>query len=276
MCVAENAAAACATRAIARPVATEARERYITQVTTKLSVNLNKVATLRNTRAIGVPNLSHCAQMCLDAGADGITVHPRPDRRHIHPGDVADLAVLLRGYPHAELNIEGNPFLGLVEYAEEFRPTQCTLVPDDAQQATSDHGWDLSQASRRLMPIVEHLHSLGCRVSLFVDAVPDEMAAAREVGADRVELYTEPYAAAFRRSGPAASLTPFRESALAAQRSGLGVNAGHDLSLANLDTFLRGVPDVLEVSIGHALVADALAYGLPATVDRYLRVIRQR
>jgi pyridoxine 5-phosphate synthase len=237
---------------------------------TKLSVNLNKVATLRNTRPIGIPSVTRAARVALDAGAHGITLHPRPDERHIRPHDVTDVAKVLESYPHAELNIEGNPFENLVGHAERVRPAQCTLVPDDPAQATSDHGWDLAKDGARLEPIVLRLRALGCRVSLFMDAVPHAIARAKDVGADRVELYTEPYAAEFARGGHAAVVPAFHDAALAAAAAGLGVNAGHDLNLDNLPPFLAAVPGVLEVSIGHALVADALELGLAETVRRYL------
>ncbi len=183
---------------------------------------------------------------------------------------MGDLAAVVAEYPNAEFNIEGNPFQGVIEHAEKCRPSQCTLVPDDASQATSDHGWDLAKDGARLGPAIAHLKGLGCRVSLFMDPDPESMAAARELGADRVELYTESYAAAFARGDHAATLTRFRETALAAQHAGLGVNAGHDLNLVNLAPFLATVPNVLEVSLGHALVADALEYGFAETVRRYL------
>jgi pyridoxine 5-phosphate synthase len=245
-------------------------------MTTKLSVNVNKVATLRNTRNTGAPDVVRCARICMDAGAHGITVHPRPDQRHIRPRDVEDVAALLRGYPGAELNIEGNPFHGLAEYAEKVRPAQCTLVPDVASQATSDHGWDLAADAARLQPIVARMRALGCRVSLFLDASAEGMARARDVGADRVELYTEPFALAFAQGRVESALPRFREAAQAAQAAGLGVNAGHDLNLDNLGTLLTEVPGILEVSIGHALIADALEYGLAETVRRYLAVVKQR
>lgn len=240
----------------------------------KLSVNLNKVATLRNTRTTGIPSLTRAARLCLDAGAHGLTVHPRPDQRHVRPDDVTALAEVLRAYPHAELNIEGNPFHGLVEHCEAVRPTQATLVPDDPSAFTSNQGWDLAAHAERLAPIVERLHALGCRVSLFMDAHPSLMERAREIGADRVELYTEPYAAAFAGGVPAAdAVAPFVEAAKRARAAGLGLNAGHDLNLQNLPAFVSAVPALLEVSIGHALVADALELGLPETVRRYLNAL---
>jgi pyridoxine 5-phosphate synthase len=238
---------------------------------TKLSVNLNKIATLRNTRGIGIPSVVKCGLICLQAGADGLTVHPRPDERHIRPGDVRDVATLLAEFPGAEFNIEGNPFHGVVAHAEAVHPAQCTLVPDDEGQSTSDHGWDLEKDGARLEPLVKRLHAIGCRVSLFMDADPRPMRLARSVGADRVELYTEPYAAAFLRGAEACApiVAKFREAALAATEAGLDLNAGHDLNQANLARFLRGVPGILEVSIGHALIAEALEHGLAETVRRY-------
>ncbi len=241
---------------------------------TKLSVNLNKVATLRNTRDVGVPSVTHFARICLEAGADGITLHPRPDQRHIRPIDVDHIATLLLGYPDAELNIEGNPFYSLMHFVEAERPAQCTLVPDAEAQSTSDHGWDLAKDGDRLRPILTQLRDLGVRSSLFLDANPSTVARAKELGADRVELYTEPYAAAFAKGHHAVALAPFALTARAATEAGLGVNAGHDLNLANLGPFLAAVPGVLEVSIGHALVADALEYGMSETVKRYLAIAR--
>ncbi len=246
-------------------------------MSTRLSVNLNKVATIRNTRSVGIPSVTHAARLCLDAGARGITLHPRPDQRHIRPGDVDDVAALLAQgtYRGIELNLEGNPFHGLLEHAEKHRPAQCTLVPDEESQATSDHGWDLARDGARLRPIVARMRALGSRVSLFMDPTPSAMAAAKDVGADRVELYTESFASAFAQGDAASVLPAFRDSAVAAQRAGLDVNAGHDLNLENLGAFLAAVTGVLEVSIGHALIADALELGLPETVRRYLAICAQ-
>ena len=240
---------------------------------TSLSANLNKVALLRNTRTIGIPDVVHAARIALGAGAQGITVHPRPDGRHVRANDVRDLAAVVRERG-AEFNIEGNPFHGLLEFAREVRPSQCTLVPDETGAFTSDHGWDLERDGARLAPLLAELKTLRVRVSLFMDPVPAAMAAAARLGADRVELYTEPYARAFGTPGRRASLELYAESARAAQVAGLGVNAGHDLNLANLPAFLAAVPQVLEVSIGHALIADALEFGLAETVRRYLAAIR--
>jgi pyridoxine 5-phosphate synthase len=243
---------------------------------TNLSVNVNKVATLRNTRNVGVPSVVHCAKLCIDAGAHGITVHPRPDERHIRAQDVIDLAELLRAHPSVELNIEGNPFHGLLEHVQRVRPTQCTLVPDESNQSTSDHGWDLGKDGVRLEPILARLHAFGCRTSLFVDADPEAVARAHALGADRVELYTEAYAASFARDDHVAILARFVSAAERARTLGIGVNAGHDLNLDNLGRFLEHVPAVLEVSIGHALVADALEFGLRATVEKYLAITRHK
>lgn len=241
---------------------------------TSLSVNLNKVALLRNTRTLGIPSVTRAARLALEAGADGITVHPRPDGRHVRAHDVHELAALLRHWPHAEFNIEGNPFHGLLQFVREVRPQQCTLVPDETGAFTSDHGWDLAKDSARLKPIVDELHALGVRVSLFMDPVPAAMAQARELGADRVELYTEPYARAWGTPDEGDALRRYAEAARAAQQAGLGVNAGHDLNRDNLPAFLSAVPAVLEVSIGHALISDALELGLAETVRQYLRTIR--
>ncbi len=240
---------------------------------TKLSVNLNKIALIRNTRTNGIPSVIRAAKIALDSGAHGITVHPRPDARHIRADDVRELASLLKAWPQAELNIEGNPFHGLLQFVREVRPRQCTLVPDEAGAFTSDHGWDLVKDADRLRPVIAEAKSYGARVSLFMDAVPESMRLAREIGADRVEMYTEPYALAFGTSLQKDSLSSFAAAALAAQNAGLAVNAGHDLNCDNLPAFLAGVPNVLEVSIGHALIADALEFGLSTTVRQYLAAI---
>jgi len=241
--------------------------------TTALSVNVNKIALLRNQRPLAIPSVVGLARIALEAGAAGITVHPRPDERHVRSSDVHALAAMLKEYPEAEFNIEGNPFHNLMPLVRALRPQQCTFVPDDAAQSTSDHGWDLARDGERLAPLVDEARSLGVRVSLFMDAVPQAQAQARAIGADRVELYTEPYAAAWGTASEAAVLTAFRAAAEAAQRLGLGVNAGHDLNRANLGAFLSVVPSVLEVSIGHALIADALELGMAETVRAYCRVI---
>jgi pyridoxine 5-phosphate synthase len=242
---------------------------------TALSVNVNKIAQLRNTRHLGIPSPVKLATIALEAGAQGITVHPRPDERHIRAHDVHDLAALLKGWPEAEYNIEGNPFHNLMDFIRAVKPHQATFVPDSEGQFTSDHGWDLAADGARLRPLIDECHALGVRVSLFMDAEPAAMAAARAVGADRIELYTEPYAAAHGTPQQAAQLARFGAAARAAAAAGLEVNAGHDLNRANLADFLRAAPEVVEVSIGHALVADALELGMAETVRRYLACIRE-
>ncbi|UKE50873.1 pyridoxine 5'-phosphate synthase [Xanthomonas translucens] len=245
---------------------------------TRLSVNVNKIAVLRNSRGGELPSVLEAARACLQAGAHGITVHPRPDRRHIHAEDVLALAELT-GARGVEFNIEGNPFApprtgypGLIALCAQARPAQATLVPDGDGQLTSDHGFDFGRDSERLRPLIAELKALGCRVSLFVDAGNPDLARAADVGADRVELYTGPYAAAFDR-GDAAAAAVFAAAARRAQAAGLGVNAGHDLAQANLGAFLAAVPQVLEVSIGHALIGEALYAGLDATVKAYLGIL---
>jgi pyridoxine 5-phosphate synthase len=240
---------------------------------TSLSVNVNKVALVRNTRHLGIPSVMRAATLCLQAGAAGITVHPRPDERHIRADDVRDIAGLMKAWPDREFNIEGNPTQNLMRFIEQYRPHQCTFVPDSEGQFTSDHGWNLAQDGARLRPLIDHAHALGVRVSLFMDAEPQAMAAARALGADRVELYTEPFAAAWGTAQQEAQLLRFAHAAQAALDAGLGVNAGHDLNRDNLATFVRRVPGVAEVSIGHALIADALELGYGATVRDYLRCI---
>jgi pyridoxine 5-phosphate synthase len=240
----------------------------------KLSVNLNKVALLRNARNIGIPSVTKAAQICITAGAHGITVHPRPDGRHAKPSDVYDLADLLAAVPNIEFNVEGNPFAKFMEILRKVKPTQCTLVPDSPDAFTSDHGWNLAEDGERLRPIIEELKDSGTRVSLFMDANSNHLERAREVGADRIELYTEPYAAAYGSVKAEAVLEQFTRAAKAAQEVGLGVNAGHDLNLENLGEFCS-IPNVLEVSIGHALVADALEMGLFSAVQAYLNILSQ-
>jgi len=237
---------------------------------TALSVNLNKVALVRNTRHLGIPSVTRAAALCLQAGAAGITVHPRPDARHIRADDVHALAQLLKDWPDREFNIEGNPFHNLMDFVQQVRPHQVTFVPDSEGQFTSDHGWNFPQDAERLKPLIAQAKAWGARVSLFMDPLPEAMAAAKAVGADRVELYTESYASAFGSPDQARVLAAFEATAQAALAVGLQLNAGHDLNRDNLGTFLRAVPGVLEVSIGHALVADALEMGYTDTVRAYL------
>jgi pyridoxine 5-phosphate synthase len=242
---------------------------------TALSVNLNKVALLRNTRHLGIPSVTRAATLVLEAGAQGITVHPRPDERHIRGQDVHDLAALLKAWPQVEFNIEGNPLHNLMDFVRAVRPHQATFVPDTVGQFTSDHGWSFPEHAGVLRPLVAEAKSLGVRVSLFMDPAPEAMAAAREVGADRVELYTESYARAWGTPQQAVTLAQFARAAEAALAVGLGVNAGHDLNRDNLSDFLRAVPGVQEVSIGHALIADALELGYAETVRDYQRCIQR-
>lgn len=245
----------------------------------RLSVNLNKIAVLRNSRGGGEPDILRAAATCLDAGADGITVHPRPDARHTRHDDVLALAALTRARG-VEFNLEGNPFAppregyaGFLALCEMARPAQATLVPDADAQLTSDHGFDFARYAGALAPLVARLKALGCRVSLFADAGCD-IAAAAATGTDRIELYTGPWAEAHAAGRGDAVLPAFATTARAAQGAGLGVNAGHDLSQANLGAFLAAVPGVDEVSIGHALIGEALYDGLATTVSRYLAILR--
>ena len=242
-------------------------------MTTHLSVNLNKVALVRNTRHLGIPSITRAATLCLQAGAQGVTIHPRPDERHIRAADVADLSALMRSWPDREYNIEGNPLQNLMGFVRQFKPHQATFVPDGEEQFTSDHGWNPSTDTDKLRPLIAEAKALGVRVSLFMDAEPSHMAWAKSVGADRVELYTEPFAAAWGTSTQSALLERFAKAAQAALDVGLGVNAGHDLNRDNLTAFLKQVPGVQEVSIGHALIADALELGYSATIADYLRCI---
>ena len=238
---------------------------------TNLSVNLNKVALIRNTRNIGIPSITKMANICIDAGAKGITVHPRPDRRHIRPTDVYDLVDVVKD---VEFNIEGNPLeVSFMEIVRRVKPTQCTLVPDAPDTFTSDSGWDLTKDKQRLIPIVEELHSLGSRVSLFMDADVEQIAHVPDTGAERIELYTEPYATAYRENKNLESIwRQFADAAKKAQELDLGVNAGHDLNLDNLAKFCT-IPGILEVSIGHALTAEALEMGFHDTVRAYIKIL---
>ena len=245
---------------------------------TLLSVNVNKIAVLRNSRGGNEPDVCAAAQACIAAGAAGITVHPRPDQRHIRPDDVRALKALIGS--RVEYNIEGNGFAaargsypGLVKLIEETRPSQCTLVPDGDAQLTSDHGFDLRADAARLKPLIAELKQLGARVSLFVDMDVADVERAAEVGADRVEIYTGPYAEAFARGDYARALAMCVSCAERAHAAGLGVNAGHDLNQANLGALKAAIPQLAEVSIGHALIGEALYAGLDATVKAYLRIL---
>ena len=246
------------------------------QYRTALSVNVNKVALLRNSRHLGIPSVTRAAQLCLQAGAQGITVHPRPDERHIRTTDVQELVALMQAWPGREFNIEGNPFHNLMDFVRQVRPQQVTFVPDSEGQFTSDHGWRFPEDAARLQPLIAECKALGVRVSLFMDPIPEQMAAARAVGADRVELYTEPYAAAWGGPAQDAQLARYVATAQAATAAGLGLNAGHDLNQDNLLAFVQAIPQLQEVSIGHALIADALELGYAATVAAYLKALEPR
>jgi pyridoxine 5-phosphate synthase len=219
-----------------------------------------------------MPSVIQAAEESIEAGAQGITVHPRPDQRHIRTSDVYELADFLKDHPRVEFNVEGNPFPAFLEIVRKVRPTQCTLVPDAPDAATSDHGWNFDEEGQRFRPIIAEIKDLGSRVALFVDLESDQWEQASELGADRVELYTQPYAAAFAQGDFEVVLAKYAAAAGAAQSAGLGVNAGHDLNLKNLGRFCR-IPGILEVSIGHALMADALQMGLRNAVREYLQAL---
>ena len=231
---------------------------------TRLSVNINKVATLRNARGGNIPDVERFAVDCERFGAQGITVHPRPDERHIRRTDVYAIKALVT----TEFNIEGNPTEDFVALVGDVRPAQVTLVPDNPQQLTSNHGWDTKTNLAHLQKLTAHFHTCGIRVSIFVDADPQMVAYAQKTGADRVELYTGPYAECFEKD-PAAAIEMYRPAAEKAQALGLGLNAGHDLNLHNLRPFVEAFPWTAEVSIGHALISDALYIGIEETIRRY-------
>jgi pyridoxine 5-phosphate synthase len=229
---------------------------------------------LRNSRLNDETSVLDAARTCIEAGAHGITVHPRPDQRHARPSDVYELAEMLMGAPEIEFNVEGNPFPEFLEIVHKTRPTQCTLVPDSPNVLTSDRGWELHREGERLKPIINQLKDAGIRVSLFMDAESKEFEQARAAGADRVELYTKSYADFYGSKQEEIVYGQFAQAASAAQSAGLGVNAGHDLNLKNLTKFCS-IPNILEVSIGHALISDALKMGLFNAVQAYLRAIPQ-
>jgi len=253
---------------------------------TALSVNINKVAVLRNSRGHAEPDPATAARVAVAAGCQGITVHPRPDQRHIRVDDVLRVAAVLgahgpgAGTTAIEYNLEGNPFApargsypGFIELARAARPAQATLVPDGDAQITSDHGFDLARDAARLKPLIRELKVIGCRVSVFVDAGCADVERAAEIGADRIEIYTEPYASAFARGDHASALADCVHTAERARTAGLGVNAGHDLNQRNLGALKRAIPFLAEVSIGHALIGDALYDGLAQTVRAYLAIL---
>jgi pyridoxine 5-phosphate synthase len=252
-------------------------------MSTALSVNLNKVALIRNSRNTTIPSVVDAAVTCIKAGAQGITVHPRPDMRHIRPSDVYDLAELLTRpeYSGIEFNIEGNPYAGEEEngypgfmaLVDAVKPDQCTLVPDDPNQLTSDHGWNLSGESNRLKPLVAKLKGDNMRVSCFMDPDHEQIRLASHLGTDRIEFYTGPYADHYGSPEGESILKTFVDAGSLAVSLGLGINAGHDLNQENLDRFCREVPAVAEVSIGHAIITDALWIGLSETVSRYRKIL---
>ncbi|AZO13933.1 pyridoxine 5'-phosphate synthase [Mesorhizobium sp. M2A.F.Ca.ET.043.05.1.1] len=239
----------------------------------KLSVNLNAVAMLRNRRDLPWPSVIGLGRIALAAGAHGLTVHPRPDERHTRHSDLPEIRALIDDeFPTAEFNIEGYPTEDFLVLVEKNQPEQVTLVPDDPAQATSDHGWNFVAQAAFLTPIVKRLKKSGFRVSLFSDAVPDGVNAARDTGADRIELYTGPYGGFHSDSAKAAKeLERLGKTADAAFKAGLGVNAGHDLTVENLPPLVKHIPALAEVSIGHGLTADALEYGMAGTVGRFLK-----
>ncbi|MBN9244777.1 MAG: pyridoxine 5'-phosphate synthase [Mesorhizobium sp.] len=238
----------------------------------KLSVNLNAVAMLRNRRDLPWPSVTGLGRIALAAGAHGLTVHPRPDQRHIRFSDLPELRALIDDeFPSAEFNIEGYPSEDFLALVEAHQPEQVTLVPDDPAQATSDHGWNFAERAAFLTPIVRRLKKSGFRVSLFADPEPSQVVVARDIGADRIELYTGPYGGFHSDSEKAAKeLEKLGKTADAAHIAGLGVNGGHDLTVANLPAVMKRIPALAEVSIGHGLTADALEFGMVGTVKRFL------
>jgi pyridoxine 5-phosphate synthase len=240
---------------------------------TKLSVNLNKFALLRNARGADFPNVLQKARECIEYGVHGITVHPRPDERHAKYSDVYELSDYLRDKAEIEFNVEGNPVEKFMEIVKETRPDQCTLVPDDPNQVTSDHGWNLKQDADKVQPIIQELKALGIRVSLFIDPDPSQIELAKKIDADRIELYTEEYADTYGTAREQEVLKKYIEAGTVAHELGLGVNAGHDLNLKNLGLLLKNLPIIQEVSIGHAIVVEAFDYSLKSTIEQYIEII---
>lgn len=243
------------------------------QKKTRLSVNVNKIALIRNSRGGDKPHVVETARRCLEGGAAGITVHPREDQRHIRYQDVYELAALVKEFPEAEFNVEGTPNQKLLDVVCETKPHQCTLVPDLPGQLTSDHGWPVAQHQDELTQVTARLHEAGIRVSLFLDPEPSHLEAVKSVGADRIELYTGPYAEAFVLGRQEQVVESFAATARAAIELGLEVNAGHDLDQKNLGYFILKVPGVKEVSIGHAFVCECLEEGLARTLAGYLSIL---
>ena len=238
---------------------------------TVLSVNLNKVALLRNSRGRDFPNLVNFAQRFVNLGVRSITVHPRPDERHVTRRDVYELTDFLNLYPDVEFNIEGYPSEDFVQLVSEVRPNQCTLVPDEPGQLTSDHGWQVKKNQSLLRSVVTTLKESGIRSSLFLDPEVELVAEVKKTGVDRIELYTEEFASNFGLEAEQPTFDRYRDTALAAQNAGLGVNAGHDLDLNNLSRFLQ-IPDIIEVSIGHSLMVECLIHGMEKVINNYLAI----
>ncbi len=240
-----------------------------------LSVNLNAVAMLRNRRDLPWPSVTGLGRVALDAGASGLTVHPRPDQRHIRFSDLADIRALIDDeFPQAEFNIEGYPSEEFLALVERHEPEQVTLVPDDPEQNTSDHGWDFAKHKTSLSEVTKRLKSCGMRVSMFADPTPDGLEIAKETGADRVEFFTGPYGGAYADPKMQAhELALLERAALKAVELGLGINAGHDLTVANLPALVKIMPTLSEVSIGHGLTADALEYGMRQSVQRFIKAL---
>ncbi|NLD35895.1 MAG: pyridoxine 5'-phosphate synthase [Desulfatiglans sp.] len=238
---------------------------------TNLSVNLNKIALIRNSRGNDFPNVIEFAKKFIELGVNGITVHPRLDERHIKRRDVLDLAELLKDYPDVELNVEGYPSRDYIQLIQDIRPDQCTIVPDSINQLTSDHGWDIKKEKVFIKETIGLIKKAGCRASIFVDPDIKQIKLVPETGADRIELYTESFAALFGSSLSDKVFNKYKASAEAAQEMGIGVNAGHDLNLKNLPKFLE-IDGILEVSIGHALTVECIEFGMKEVVKRYLGI----
>lgn len=240
----------------------------------KLSVNINAIAYLRNRRDVPWPSLAHLGRMALQAGAAGLTIHPRPDERHVRLADVPVLGDLLRReFPGREYNIEGYPDERFLALVEAHRPDQVTLVPDSPGQSTSDHGWEIAANRPMLTEVIDRLHAGGMRVSLFIDADPGAAALAKSVGADRVEIYTGPYGGIFDGPSVARELSKVIATGKAAAAAGIGLNAGHDLTVANLPPLVAALPNLQEVSIGHGVIAEALEFGMAGAVKRFRKAI---
>ncbi len=240
---------------------------------TALSVNLNKLALLRNSRGHNFPDILEYAKRFIDLGVQGITIHPRPDERHITQQDAHELIHLLKDFPQIEFNIEGYPSEAFLQLVETCMPTQCTLVPDAESQLTSDHGWDFTQHLEELKPIIVRLKNNGIRVAVFLDPNINQVELAAQSGADRIELYTEEFASEFSSTIAKAVLNKYLDAALKAQELGLGVNAGHDLNLQNLPSFLS-IPNILEVSIGHALIVECINHGIEKVISEYINICK--